>query len=198
MCAIVTHVRTVTNKTTHLGRAGEFAAMSEILARGWNVAIPEVDMGDDVFVARDDGTRLTRVQVKTTQATPGDDGTWTTATNKLSYPQLRREGEEVPLLYVFAARVETRWEFVVISRDEMRDVWRRFERSREAELATGARLRGRPRKHPEHDREEAAFDLTFSAGAVLGPGSSNLQAFRNDWGRFELLLIEAATTAPAT
>ena len=67
--------RTVTNKTSHLGRAGEFAAMSEILARGWNVAIPEVDMGSDVFVAQDDGTRLTRVQVKTSQATLRE-GAW--------------------------------------------------------------------------------------------------------------------------
>jgi hypothetical protein len=28
------------------------------------VAIPEVDVGDDVFVAKVDGTRMTRVQVK--------------------------------------------------------------------------------------------------------------------------------------
>ena len=60
--------RSVTDKTSHLGRAGQFAAMAEILARGWNVAIPEVDTGDDVFVAQDDGARLTRVQLKTLAA----------------------------------------------------------------------------------------------------------------------------------
>ncbi len=27
--------------------------MAELLLRGWNVAIPEVDVGDDIFVVRD-------------------------------------------------------------------------------------------------------------------------------------------------
>jgi hypothetical protein len=30
------------------GRAGQLAVMAELLLRGWNVAIPEVDVGDDV------------------------------------------------------------------------------------------------------------------------------------------------------
>jgi len=37
----------------YLGRAGQLAVMSEFLTRGWNVAIPEVDIGDDIFVVRD-------------------------------------------------------------------------------------------------------------------------------------------------
>lgn len=40
---------------THFGRAGEFFAMSELLLRGWNVAVPVVDVGDDVFVIDDLG-----------------------------------------------------------------------------------------------------------------------------------------------
>ena len=28
--------------------------MSEFLTRGWNVAIPEVDIGDNIFVVQDD------------------------------------------------------------------------------------------------------------------------------------------------
>ena len=33
-------------KKSHLGKAGQLAAMAEFLLRGYNVAIPEVDVGD--------------------------------------------------------------------------------------------------------------------------------------------------------
>lgn len=49
----------------YIGRAGHFAVMSEFLLLGWNVAIPEVDVGDDIFVVRDQDAQLVRVQVKT-------------------------------------------------------------------------------------------------------------------------------------
>jgi hypothetical protein len=38
--------------------------MSEFLMRGWNVAVPEVDIGDDIFVVRDENGEFVRVQVK--------------------------------------------------------------------------------------------------------------------------------------
>ena len=37
----------------YLGKAGQLAAMSYFLMRGWNVATPEVDVGDDLFVVED-------------------------------------------------------------------------------------------------------------------------------------------------
>jgi len=49
----------------YLGKAGHLYIMSEILMLGWNVAIPEVDIGDDIFVVQDDNGTLRRVQVKT-------------------------------------------------------------------------------------------------------------------------------------
>lgn len=49
----------------YVGRAGQLAVMSEFLLRGYNVAIPEVDEGDDVLVVNDRADRLWRVQVKT-------------------------------------------------------------------------------------------------------------------------------------
>ena len=42
------------NYHLYLGKAGHMAVMSEFLTRGWNVAIPEVDIGDDIFVVQDD------------------------------------------------------------------------------------------------------------------------------------------------
>ena len=35
--------------TSHIGKAGHLAAMAEFLLRGYNVAMPEVDVGDDIF-----------------------------------------------------------------------------------------------------------------------------------------------------
>ncbi len=55
------------DKKTHFGRAGEYFAMSELLLRGWNVAVPVVDVGDDVFVIDDNDKTTWRLQVKTAE-----------------------------------------------------------------------------------------------------------------------------------
>jgi len=49
----------------YLGKAGHLYIMSEFLMLGWNAAIPEVDIGDDIFVVQDNNGTLRRVQVKT-------------------------------------------------------------------------------------------------------------------------------------
>ncbi|MEK7253311.1 MAG: hypothetical protein AAB316_01080 [Bacteroidota bacterium] len=58
----------------YLGKAGQFIAMAEFLSRGWNVAVPEVDVGDDVFVVRDADGEFARVQVKSSSATRRNNG----------------------------------------------------------------------------------------------------------------------------
>ena len=47
------------------GRSGQLAVMAELLARCYNVAIPEVDRGDDIFVVEDGSDNIWRIQVKT-------------------------------------------------------------------------------------------------------------------------------------
>jgi hypothetical protein len=92
-------------KKSHLGKAGHFASMAEFLLRGYNVAIPEVDVGDDVFVVDDREGRLFRVQVKTAVL---DD--WSGVVQfSLSRHQLEvvRAAE---LTYVFAVRQGSRLE----------------------------------------------------------------------------------------
>ncbi|WP_353259823.1 group I intron-associated PD-(D/E)XK endonuclease, partial [Prochlorothrix hollandica] len=49
----------------YLGQAGQAAVMAEFLVRGWNVAVPQVDVGDDLFIIRDNNGQFLRVQVKT-------------------------------------------------------------------------------------------------------------------------------------
>ena len=61
-------------QSLYVGRAGQMAVMAELLWRGLNVAFPEVDVGDDVFVVKDETGELWRVQVKTATAGPLPDG----------------------------------------------------------------------------------------------------------------------------
>ena len=55
--------------THYVGKAGQLAVMAELALRGYNVAIPEMDIGDDVFVLNDATGALSRVQVKTANGT---------------------------------------------------------------------------------------------------------------------------------
>ena len=61
----------MTDDTTLIGLAGEYAVMSELLALGWNAAKPPHDNGVDLFATRSGEIRT--VQVKTaTLGTLGD------------------------------------------------------------------------------------------------------------------------------
>jgi hypothetical protein len=91
----------------YLGRAGQMAVMAEYLARGWNVAIPEVDVGDDIFVVRDIDGNLSRIQVKTASAQDRKFGY--SAKFSVSFPQLRYPLTP-ELTYVFTVRRNHYWE----------------------------------------------------------------------------------------
>lgn len=101
----------------YLGKAGEFAIISEFLCRGLNVAIPEVDVGDDVFVVRDDSGEYLRVQVKT--ATGSEQKAHVKAQFRLSLRQLATPFTP-ELVYVFVVRMNEKWlPFVLIPRDQL-------------------------------------------------------------------------------
>lgn len=48
------------------GRNGQLALMAEFLIRQLNVAIPEVDVGDDIVVVRDDNRGRPRTRSRRT------------------------------------------------------------------------------------------------------------------------------------
>lgn len=89
--------------------------MSEFLIRGWNVAIPEVDIGDDIFVVQDDNGTLRRVQVKTSTATIRQNR----FSGQFNVPlaQLRNIAN-ILVHYVFIVRLDNGWNRPVIIRQD--------------------------------------------------------------------------------
>ena len=141
------------------------AVMAEFLWRGWNVAVPEVDVGEDVFVVKDEGGDLWRVQVKTATAQPHRTGY--SAQFSLSLEQL--EAPRVPdLVYVFAIRGSASWEpFVVIDRQVLWDERKIY--------GIGSISRGN-------------LILRFNVqDAEFQCSNRDFQAYRNDWSRWPVL-----------
>lgn len=83
--------------------------MSEFLWRGYNVAIPEVDRGDDIFVVHDDDGTLHRVQVKTATGAAYTRNAGCRAQFSVTWSQLATL-RQPDLNYVFAIRHAGRWQ----------------------------------------------------------------------------------------
>ncbi len=99
----------------YLGKAGHLAVMSEFLMLGWNVAIPEVDIGDDIFVVQDENGTLRRVQVKTSISTKrraGFSGQFNVSLKKL------RTITTIYVHYVFIVRHNNEWTKPLIIRQD--------------------------------------------------------------------------------
>lgn len=104
------------NYHLYLGRAGHLAIMSEFLIRGWNVAIPEIDIGDDIYVVHDDNGTLRRVQVKTSVSTERKKS----FSGQFNVPlkQLRDYKANYQIYYVFIVRRAINWSLPVIIRQD--------------------------------------------------------------------------------
>lgn len=149
----------------HLGRAGHLVTMAELLVRGYNVAIPEIDDGDDVFVVHDATGDLHRVQIKT--ASPKliyRDGSGFSAQFNVGLTQL--EQPRYPdLHYIFVARHQGAWAaWFLATRDELLrlHVARGF----------GSRSQGR-----------AIFTIAFRDGMTTANGR-DLTAHRDAWDHY--------------
>ena len=99
--------------TSYVGKAGHLAVMSELALRGYNVAMPEIDIGDDVFVVNDATGAMWRVQVKTSSA----------KRQKSSYRYQFRlrlsaitTAQTPDLHFVFVMRAAEHWRYAVIDR----------------------------------------------------------------------------------
>lgn len=133
-------------KRSHLGMAGHYAAMSEFLYRGYNVAVPAVDVGDDVYVVEDQVGTMWRLQIKTTDRREDQFGIY-----QLSRRQLRQiKANE--LFFMFMTRWHGRWRFILIRRDklaEMRDTFEVADRV------------GKPGRKPANDADSKTDALAL-------------------------------------
>ena len=116
----------MTNAFNHyIGKAGHLAVMVEFLMRGWNLAIPEVDTGDDIFVVQDENGTLRRVQVKTSMAKErlkGFSGQF-----QIPVKQLRNI-RDVLVHYVLIVRNKDKWTTpVIIPQDILLDYFENNE-----------------------------------------------------------------------
>ena len=104
-------------KPLYVGAAGQAAVMSELLMLGYNVAVPEVDVGDDLFVVNDNNGNYRRVQVKTAIA----QASRSSYAAQFSIPLRQIERPYTPeLCFVFAVRHADRWsDFIIIEREEL-------------------------------------------------------------------------------
>ncbi len=103
----------------YLGKGGHLVIMAEFLVRGWNVAIPEVDIGDDIFVVEDHNGTVKRIQVKTSSVTQRKNTF--SAQYQIPYKQLNRISTSL-IYYVFIARKKDDWaKPIIISQEQLLD-----------------------------------------------------------------------------
>jgi hypothetical protein len=95
----------------YLGEAGQAAATSYFLARGWNVATPKVDIGDDLFVIEDKEGFFFRIQVKTAQSIENQNSFG--ARYSLSLKQLQNQYNP-DLYYIFMVYRHNEWHHKII------------------------------------------------------------------------------------
>ena len=91
-------------KDSFVGKAGQLAVMAEFLLRGYNVAMPEVDVGDDILVVNDWAEQLWRIQVKTATGVKrayGYSGQFLVPLEQLTSAQ------RTPLFYIFTGVLQS-------------------------------------------------------------------------------------------
>ncbi len=148
------------------GRAAQLAVMAELLRRQCNTAIPEVDVGTDVFAFVDGREEVVRIQVKGCHKPHAyEDGSGYSAKFALPMKQLRRRDEYPPLFYALAVRRDEKWaDFLVVSRERLQSYYNGTSRF-------GSR-----------DQKNDALNITveFRAGKVECSGM-DLTDCRNAW-----------------
>jgi len=148
----------------YTGKAGQLVVMAEFLLRGYNVAMPEVDVSDDVFVVHDRKGTLWRVQVKTAIGERHGYG----FSGKFAVTRAQLRTRKTPDLFlVFALRADDRWEFLIFPRGQLSWAHRRHRLA----SAAGSNL---------------IFTFRFSPTQVLC-GARDFQAHRNNWDEWPVM-----------
>ncbi len=149
---------------TFRGRGGQLAVMAEVLYRLCNAAIPEVDVGTDVFAFLDHRVDVARIQVKTARGARYENEEGYSARFDVPMRQLERT-DGLPLYYALAVRLEGRWaDFLVIGREQLDNLWNGPQRFGTENHRTG----------------DLALTVQFRPGNVRC-GEVDLTPYRNAW-----------------
>lgn len=110
--------------------------------RGFNVAIPEVDIGDDLFVVNDQSGNYRRIQVKTVTAAPRTRTASPDYSARFQVPLAQLRQVFTPdLVYVFAVRLPSGWgPFLVIPRDTLLSLYATAGMGSRSKAAKGDRV----------------------------------------------------------
>jgi hypothetical protein len=105
------------------GASGQMAVIAELLSRKCNAAIPQIDVGTDVFAFRDDREEIARIQVKTDVGKRYKKGDGWSAKFGIPMDQLRRT-DSAPLFYALVVRLKNSWAtFLIIGRADLTTLW---------------------------------------------------------------------------
>lgn len=157
----------MSKQNAYTDRGGQFAAMAEFVIRGYNVAMPEIDIGDDIFVVKDSDGDLNRIQVKTAIAKPQSKKDCYVAQFSVAYAHLEKP-RKPDITYIFVVRYENVWsDYIIIPRREL-SVLR--QNSNIGSLSAN--------KHT--GQQSLVLKLAFKPGAVICSGQSLMQ-YRNCW-----------------
>jgi hypothetical protein len=151
-------------KDSFVGKAGHLVVMGEFLLRGYNVAMPEVDVGDDILVVSNWAEQLWRIQVKTAigvKRSYGSSGQFLVSLKQL------KEARSTALFYVFTLRWNGHWEFVVIPQEELYAAY--------VDNQVGSR-----------SGENLALYFAFKRPELIC-GTRDFQHYRNNWDRWPII-----------
>jgi len=146
--------------THYIGKAGHLAIMGELCFRGYNVSMPEIDKGDDVFIVNDASGAMWRLQAKTSGGTAH--------ANSRKYQFRVRENQiELPhtpeLHFAFIMRGDHHWHFLLMDRAVLRNY-----------------VRNQNMGTPANDYRQFVF-VHHEDGRCICSGI-NLQNHIGDWG----------------
>lgn len=154
--------------------SGQFVAMSEFLWRGYNVAMPAVDVGEDIFVVEAGDGVLRRVQVKTAGTGRQKNGVKTVQFT-LSRSQLNLPLGGSELFFMLLARWDDLeggrpWRFILMRRDELNSL----------RTTPAPGTRGRRRAPDAKAGDALAMKVQLSATDATAWGHS-LAAYLDTW-----------------
>lgn len=170
----------------YTGLAGQYAVMSEFLVRGYNVAVPGVDRGDDIFVITDASGEYTRLQVKTSTAQDLTDSEGYVAQFVVPYTQLTTPSTP-ELCYALQIRRAAVWsDLLLITREGLLEEHEVYKvGTRYTPKAKGS---SKSSRSASSDSQKGTLKLwlTFQEGKVLCKGR-DLSSYRNNFGAWPAL-----------